>query len=67
MRIRVSREDVEYYAKAHRDSQPVRFQGQNWRVLGISVDAGAPQGAGRRNQPELPQWWVEMIESDVYR
>ena len=63
MRIRVAKEELEYYAKAKRDNQPVRYQGASWRVLGVTVDAGAPPGAGRRDRPEMPQWWVELIET----
>ena len=68
MRLRVAKEDVEHYARAHRDGQPVRLQGQSWRVLGVTVEtmaigAGKVTGVGTQNiSGTQSQWWVELIE-----
>ena len=68
MRIRVAKEDVDHYAKAQREGRPVRYQGQNWRVLGVTVDMMAGNvrehllnaDTGRR-----AQWWVELLETQA--
>jgi hypothetical protein len=64
MRIRVSDTELEYYAKAKRDGQPVRYQGASWRVLGVTTDTSAGSvGAGRKISTGQGQlWWVELIE-----
>ena len=53
MRIRIASDaEREYYAKAKRDNTVVRYQGANWRVLGVTADMAAGTA----------QWWVELIE-----
>jgi hypothetical protein len=66
MRIRVAKEEIEYYEKAKRDGKPVRYQGASWRVLGITTDMMAGNvGTGLQNPQSgrRAQWWVEIIES----
>jgi hypothetical protein len=67
MRVRVSREDVEYYSRARRQNQPVRYQGSNWRVQGVTIDTPlsnvSTTGLDDHISGHSATWWVELIEA----
>ncbi len=66
MRFRVSGEQVEYYQRSKRDGTPVRFQGRDWRVQGVTVDmmgGVATKDLSDTSKGGRPQWWVELTEA----
>jgi hypothetical protein len=66
MRMRITATELDYYAKAKRDSAIVRVQGANWRVIGVTADRvpnpTKPPVLPNYPQGEQQQWWVELSE-----
>ena len=62
MRMRISDNEIQYYAKAKRDGATVRLQGMNWRVSGVTADTMG--GAVSDSDPtHRSQYWVELAEA----
>jgi hypothetical protein len=66
MRMRITKNELEYYARSKRENTTIRLQGINWRVIGITADwipNASAQPTPGATQGEQQQWWVELSEA----